>query len=117
MMSSCTICRTPTDLALSDIVHDQTLPLQGTCGNDACVQQALAEHALHTLANAHLAHHQRTGGRQSPLLGTGWVSGRNELGESVVVHTETQAVCYHPERTWALNGQVLICDACLADCT
>lgn len=54
MMSHCTICRAPTDLALSDVLTDkqinqlgkhlggvQNIPLIGTCGERECVEKQL----------------------------------------------------------------------------
>jgi hypothetical protein len=50
MMSQCTICRTPTDLALSDVLTEKEItslggidhvPLIGTCGERECIDTQL----------------------------------------------------------------------------
>lgn len=52
MLSHCTICGTPTDLALSDVLSAdsieqlggvQEVPLIGTCGEPECVAKQTAE--------------------------------------------------------------------------
>jgi hypothetical protein len=52
MMSHCAICRTPTDLALSDVLTDEQMkqfgstdkvPLIGTCGDRRCVEEEIGK--------------------------------------------------------------------------
>ena len=68
-------------------------------------------------AATHKAIHETTGGRQSKALRPGYEWGRNEYDDRAVVAVGTTNECLHHDRSWQLNGSVLICHECFCDCT
>jgi hypothetical protein len=65
-------------------------------------------------AAAHAAVHAATG-RQSTLLRTGWVRGRDDCGDRASIHALTGEACACTANAWV--GNVLVCRTCFADGT
>lgn len=72
---------------------------------------------LEDAAKAHLAVHQSTGGQSKQLReGWGWRQDEDSFGRAPT-DLATGVQCRCDDLRWMLDGQVLICTVCLADCT